>query len=231
MSRTVIYPLIGLYNSFPDILDGLRVPTVADLDKSLPYIANIPKLSDADLHALLLAEIGEMTPVYTKPDVLKSMIAVWSRAHFPEWVKLWQTTIFKYNPIWNKDGSYTETLERSGSNSGNTSNAGTNNEDVGVTYGRQDAHNVTGYDTSTYSPDTQDVASGTDSTNRSGSFSENGSSSGSYNDTQTLKRTETGNIGVTTTQAMIEEERKTAVFNLYAYIIGAFKERFCILLY
>lgn len=231
MSRTAIFPLIGLYNNFPNILDGLHVPTTADLDKSLPYVSNIPVLTDADLHALLLAEIGEMTPVYTRPDVLRSMITVWARAHLPEWVKLWQTTILKYNPIWNKDGKYTETLQRSGSNSGKTDNSGTNGENGSTTYGRSDAHNVTGYDTNSYSPNTQDVASGTDTTKRDSSYSDIGSSSGTYNDQQTLTRTETGNIGVTTTQAMIEEERRTAVFNLYAYIIGAFKERFCILLY
>lgn len=219
MSRTAIFPLIGLYNNFPDILDGLHVPTTADLDKSLPYVSNIPVLTDADLHALLLAEIGEMTPVYTKPDVLRSMIAVWARAHLPEWVKLWQTTILKYNPIWNKDGTYKETVARSGKNSGSTNSSNT------TSYGRTDTHNVTGYDTNGFSPDDQTVAGGADQ------LTGNGSSSGQYSDSETTTREEFGNIGVTTTQAMIEEERRTAVFNLYAYIIGAFKERFCILLY
>ena len=219
MSRTAIFPLIGLYNNFPDILDGLHVPTTADLDKSLPYVSNIPVLTDADLHALLLAEIGEMTPVYTRPDVLRSMITVWARAHLPEWVKLWQTTILKYNPIWNKDGTYKETVSRSGDNSGTTSSDNAN------IYGRTDTHNVTGYDTNSFSPSDQDTAGGTDR------MTGNGSSSGRYSDSETRTREEYGNIGVTTTQAMLEEERRTAVFNIYAYIIGAFKERFCILLY
>ena len=39
-----------------------------------------------------------------------------------------------------------------------------------------------------------------------------------------------GNIGVTTTQAMIREQR-AIIMNMYQYIIGAFKERFCILLW
>ena len=231
MSRTVIYPLIGLYNSFPEIFDGLHVPTVADLDPSLQYVSNLTALSDADLRDLLLATIGEMTPVYQRPDLLRQMITVWARTQKPIWTKLWQTMIYKYNPIWNKDGKYTETLQRSGSNSGKTDSSGTNGETGSISYGRTDAHNVTGYDTNSYSPNTQDVAGGSDTTGRDGSYSDSGSSSGSYNDQQTLTRTETGNIGVTTTQAMIKEEREADVFDIYSYIIKAFKERFCILIY
>lgn len=40
-----------------------------------------------------------------------------------------------------------------------------------------------------------------------------------------------GNIGVTTTQQLIKEQRETDSFNLYDYIIKAFKMRFCIMVY
>lgn len=40
-----------------------------------------------------------------------------------------------------------------------------------------------------------------------------------------------GNIGVTTTQKMIEEERRVSGFNIYDYIADSFKKRFCILVY
>lgn len=207
MSRKPAIPLIAIYNYETTILDGLHVPSVADLDGSLPYVDNIPVLTDEDLRAMLLAEIGEMTPVYSKPEVLKSMIEVWARAHKPEWVKLWQTAIFKYNPIWNKDGSYTET--RKGRNSGKGS----------TTYGRTDTNNVTGFDTNNFSPNTQNIAGGQDSSESGGEYEE------------TLKRIETGNIGVTMTQEMIRQERDIDAFNIYSYIIESFKQRFCLLLY
>lgn len=44
-------------------------------------------------------------------------------------------------------------------------------------------------------------------------------------------RTETGNIGVTTTQQMIREERDISDFNIYGYIADSFKNEFCILVY
>lgn len=40
-----------------------------------------------------------------------------------------------------------------------------------------------------------------------------------------------GNIGVTTSQEMIEAERKVAEFNIIDYIVQSFKRRFCILVY
>lgn len=44
-------------------------------------------------------------------------------------------------------------------------------------------------------------------------------------------RTEQGNIGITTTQQMIKEEREIADFSLYRLIIDEFKRRFCIMVY
>ena len=44
-------------------------------------------------------------------------------------------------------------------------------------------------------------------------------------------RTRTGNIGVTTTQKMIAEEREIAQFSIINYIAVSFKERFCLLVY
>ena len=46
-----------------------------------------------------------------------------------------------------------------------------------------------------------------------------------------LKRVEQGNIGVTSTQQLIREERDVAEFNIYDAISSDFKNRFCVLVY
>ena len=51
------------------------------------------------------------------------------------------------------------------------------------------------------------------------------------NTVEEYTRRETGNIGVTTTQQMLREEREVSLFNLTQVIVDSFKERFCILLY
>ena len=255
MATKVYLPLIGLYNHDQTILDGLTALRKSELDASLQYVSNIPELSTADLHALLLAEIGDLSVIYADPAVMKSMITTWAKAERPQWLKLWQTMLYKYNPIWNKDGTYSESRLRSGSNisssnttttettSGTSTDSGSRSGTDTTTYGKTLAHNVTGYNTNSYSPDTQEVAGGRDSVSHSESTSgsgkttgslsgkQNGSASGQYSDSETLTRTEQGNIGVTTTQAMIREERDIDIFNIYSYIIQAFKQRFCLMVY
>lgn len=57
--------------------------------------------------------------------------------------------------------------------------------------------------------------------------------SGSGTDTGTITRTRTeqGNIGITTTQQMIKEEREIANFSIYAYIVQSFKSMYCLGVY
>ena len=49
--------------------------------------------------------------------------------------------------------------------------------------------------------------------------------------TVTRERLEQGNIGLTSTQQLIREQREISEFNLYDYIINDFKSRFCLMVY
>ena len=49
--------------------------------------------------------------------------------------------------------------------------------------------------------------------------------------TDSYADTETGNIGVTSSQELIQKERDLALFNIYDMIIESFKCRFCLLVY
>lgn len=56
-------------------------------------------------------------------------------------------------------------------------------------------------------------------------------SQGTDSGTITREHIEQGNIGVTTTQEMIRQERDIAAFNVMDLIIDDFKKRFCLLIY
>ena len=102
-------------------------------------------------------------------------------------------------------------------------------------------HNVSPYDSGAYVADSQDIAnmnnqsattdtgttttSGTDS----GTVTNNGNDSNNTNSTH--KGRTHGNIGVTTSQQMLEEELKIARFNLIKQISDIFIKDFCIMLY
>lgn len=112
-------------------------------------------------------------------------------------------------------------------------------------------HEVAGYNSNTLvtqSQDTQTVTLGGDTTVSQDNKLENTGTmdqdvdlkdkdSGNIDrsDTGTITRTyedkETGNIGITMTQQMIDAERETINFNIYNMIIQEFKQRFCILVY
>ena len=55
------------------------------------------------------------------------------------------------------------------------------------------------------------------------------SNSGEWSERRSTRRT--GNIGVTSTQELLERERKVAEFNMYKFIVDSFKKRFCLMVY
>lgn len=200
-------PLMAIYNYDPSILDNLHVPTADELPTGIDYIDPLPELSDEDLRLELLMELGELCPVYSDPEILKQMIAIWDRINHKNWLQLWQTTLYKYNPIWNKDGSYTETRELTAAKtesedtsangsetySGETSEtvsgteSGTASHTESGTHSETTTHTVTGFDTNSLSPAYADATSGSDS--------------GQSNDTtsSTTGSTSSGESGSTTT--------------------------------
>lgn len=183
MARALL-SVMALYHHDNTLFDGMRIPT---------------GLSRNPLLAELLAQLAELNLVITDPEILKEVIRQWSLTRIDVWQHLFDTTQYEYNPIWNKDGVYTETETR---NLKNTAEA-------------EALSQVTGYN----AEDMRDA--------------EKGKSKGEGTDTGTITRTreEHGNIGVTTTQQMIREEREIADFSLYQLIIDEFKERFCVMVY
>lgn len=69
----------------------------------------------------------------------------------------------------------------------------------------------------------------------SGNFEDRGKNSSNSSANSTRNNTRTGrafgNIGVTTTQEMLEAERKTVRFNVVDEIVSDFKKQFCIMVY
>lgn len=108
------------------------------------------------------------------------------------WLKLWQTMTFEYNPIENYDMEEKMTGDITAIQYGKT-NTRTANLNTSST------HDVQGFNSATYNPSDRDTTAetGTDTNAESGT------------DTHTRNYTLTrhGNIGVTTSQQMIESER------------------------
>lgn len=243
--------LMGMYEYDHTILDFFHYPDKWEtVDK------------DVFVNKLLL-DTAELEILYPDADIFKTAIKYWSAAEVQNWNKLYDTTVLKYNPIWNKDGTVTEiekhvknnnytdvtdgTIADHSSTIGNQNTETSGNEKIDTTNNTNEKDYVFGFnsDNAAQSGETVTDDTGNTETNRSENSKTNSSANTDATTTNNTNfkhdekenidreytRTEQGNIGITTTQQMINEEREVDKFNLMDYIIDRFKQRFCLLVY
>lgn len=205
----------GLYNYDNTLFDGFNVP------KGLVKQIAIDTI---------LMRTRELEILYPDFKYLKNRIAIWSIKYQINWEKLYDTTVLEYNPIENYDRmeDWTDTDdEKTSSARDNTIKSTSTNEIM-------NSVNITDQNTAFNSGLADHAKQITD-----GDTTENGSITNTekenVNDGRTGTHTRTGrahgNIGVTTSQQMIQSERDLVVFNLYDVIAESFIENFCLMVY
>ena len=121
-----------------------------------------------------------------------------------KWNRQWETMFFEYNPISNYDMVEVmeddETVHEFGH-----SIAGTYSEDGTV------ENKKAGFNSSDYQKDTQGISES--------SGTQSNTESGSNTDTRNYTLTRSGNIGVTTSQQMIESERQLWMWNFFDLVV------------
>lgn len=243
--------LMGMYEYDHTILDFFHYP-----DKW--------ETADKDVFInKLLLDTAELEVLYPDADIFKTAIKYWSAAEVQNWNKLYNTTVLDYNPIWNKNGTVTETEKHSKNNNytdvtdgkiadhsstnENQSMESSGNENTDTTNNTNEKDYVFGFNSESAAQSGETVTDDTGRTNTDRSENTKSNSSANTEATTTnntnfkhdekenidrqYTRTEQGNIGITTTQQMINEEREVDKFNLMDYIIDRFKQRFCLLVY
>ena len=209
----------GLLNYNTSLFDSFEVPEGLDKQTAINVICMRSR---------------ELELLYPDFNYMKNRISVWSRRFHANWESLYKTTMLEYNPIenydrqenWNDTDTGSETSQRNGKNEGKstTSNESTRNDKV------TDQNTAFNSGLQDYQKQLVD-SNGTNNENHTESSS--GSESGSVNreNTHTRSGRAHGNIGVTTTQAMIKEERDVVMFNMYDVIAESFVETFCLMVY
>lgn len=152
----------------------------------------------------IIMDNAELEIMYPEPDTMKYTIGLWSNKELPVWERVYEACKADYNPIENYNRTELWTDTENGTNSA-TSNG-------------TETHKVTGYNDGIFTDANQTV------TNASG----NGSSKIDTKHSGNVK----GNIGVTTSQQMLEQELELAPkLDIYEYISKSFKRRFCLMVY
>lgn len=211
-------------------------------DNTLFSLLSLPEGLDKDtLVDFILAECSDLEILYPNPEVLKGLIGVWSATEQYTWGKLYATMQLQYNPIDNYDRTETRTLASQAA--GNSTDGGTDtvtSADTGsdsTTGSSTNVNQVKAFDTAanTFTDREKDTVNNTGSTTygktntNTTRYGHTNNNTFSKNDTESIRSH--GNIGVTTTQQMIEQERDMAKFNIFQVILDEFKQRFCVLVY
>ena len=224
--------ILGLYNWDASVFEGFRTPENVDRQTAIDNI---------------LMECAELEIIYPSFEMMKFAIKNWTDKEYTVWEELQKTKEYVYNPIWNKDGNVTETETRNLTKRDAGSGSKTTTEDLlttidttGENSGEGDSENsIMGYNSTNYEKKDKNESSSSaeyeDHVTNTGDNTITHADSHDYTETDTgtitHTRTETGNIGVTTTQQMIKEQREVVQFNIYDFILESFKKRFCLMVY
>lgn len=229
----VTMTLIGLYNYNPTIFDLLTVP--ADINKDT-LVDNI------------LQRSGQFEVMYPDDEYIKFSIGAWSRkwqATFTRWTDALK---IEYNPLENYDRQedWTDDTTTSSSDVGSSS-SNTSSSDVGSssssTSGKTDStttNKVSAYDGGdNLTTRDQSITGGTDSSDSSGNTTLTRSGTESSNNILSRSGTDNGvhsgrihgNIGVTTSQQMLQAELDLGYWNIYEKITDLFLTEFIIPVY
>ena len=240
MSRGMRISVLGLYKADSGLFSEMVYPSGFTSDEKQTTVGNI------------LAECAELECLFPDPNTMKTMIGLWSKLNISVWERIFTASQLEYNPIENYNRTELETIsdDRTDTHSGNDVNrlSGTDTETTSGSNTQTNAgtdtqtNSITSYDSNTqYVHDTSSLQHGHTVTDNG-----SGSASTSYGKTETLTHGEqivhegditrnnhtSGNIGVTTSQQMLEQEIEvSAKLNVIKMIVESFKERFCLLVY
>ena len=204
--------LIGMSNYFLNAGD--------DLFKNLTLPEGLTKKTLTDN---LLLEGGEFEVLYADPIFMQNAIGMWAEREadtFSRWVR---ALGIEYNPLENYDRqeAWTDTLDSDGTSrtTGTSDSTTTNNGTV--------TGDVSAYDSTGYQPKDKQTTSNT----------EVDATDATLNNTTTLDNSAAhrgrihGNIGVTTSQQMLQSELDLGYWNIYSRITDMFLKEFCIMVY
>lgn len=172
----------------------------------------------------IILECAELEVIYSAPSFFRWAVDCWAIKELPIWERMWNAIQTEYNPLENYDRREewedSQTVEREAQNE--TTATGETSDTT------QGNHFVYGFNDNSQVKQSSDTGSGTtereDSTTASGTESTTGSG--------TRSGRIHGNIGVTTSQAMLEAELNLdRKINMYDIIAKDFRNRFCILMY
>lgn len=192
----------------------------ANLDDDLFKNLTLPEEADKDtLTENILLRGSDFEVLYPDPFQMQYFIGSWSKKMQGTFNRWFSALAIDYNPLENYDRMEHWTDEMDGT--GSSSSRGTVDASTSDTV----THTKAAYDSSTYEPYEQTSTSGTNDTDTTDSNSTTTATDAEHNGRIH------GNIGVLTSQAMLESELNLGYWNVYEKITELFLQEFTIPVY
>lgn len=192
-----------------------------------------------DVINCILEKYGEQTLMHPDPSYMYHYVGTWSKRRLPIWEKLLASTKFEYNPIWNFDRTeeYTDKTEHEATGTSEVSSvdkgASTTTGDINRIESSE--NKVSAENVNSYQPDTKTDSETGEHSGQTTETSANAKDSGKTesNEKTTFEHNARlfGNIGVTTTQQMIEAERNVVRYSVIEEIAADYRDAFCLSIY
>lgn len=208
---------MGMYNYDSTIFDSLTLPEGLNKTTAVEEI---------------VMECAELECLYPSVPFFKRAVGIWSATMQSSFARVWSAVNLEYNPIENYDRQEDETTTGTRQHSGQDVTTGSNSDTRTVSDSGSVQNKIAGFDASAL----VDHDSGTSS--RNGTDSTTGTDRTELThgekiaDAGTRTSRTHGNLGVTTSQQMLESELDLVPrLNFYRYLAEEFKRRFCVLVY
>lgn len=190
------------------------------------------RLNKEDIKMAILERCGTLLPLYSNSTMFKEFSDSFFRQRKLTISKLIDTTEIKYDPIANYDRTeemtrnYTESKENQSGTATTTETSGTENNNG--TSGKETR--VSAYDAESYQPKDKEDTIFVENTSsaRTAKSGTKTNDKGTNTIEEKMQNRTKGNIGVTTTQQMIEAERRVRQFTVYKWIAIEFEQNFFI---
>lgn len=213
--------LWGIYHYQPNIFTGFLIPDNLDRDQFI--------------HALLV-ECMDLEVLYPDPEFLRDAIRSWSYAMNHSWTQIKDALYKDYEIIENYDRQedWTDKSTRTDNLTQTTNGGTTGGGTVTGSNSTTNTHSAKGYNSGAMVAGEKEQIDTTTSNTTSDSTTNNSTTvnTGTQGQDVTRKGRIHGNIGVTTSQQMIQAEIDLRVTNQLTYIIiNQFKQRFLLLVY
>jgi len=217
---------------------------LARTSKSLFDFLSLPTGIDKEtLVDNILMECGEFEVLYSDPEFMRSSIGVWSSKHYRTFDK-WITALnITYNPLENYDRfeDYTDKrTENSTENVKDKNSTGTTSKTDASGKSEQNGNTedlTSAFDSGSYQPadkhviDTDEKHEDSTETKSNISYDGTTDTTGKKTDDSVHVGRIHGNIGVTTSQQMLQSELDIAKFNIINEITKIFMQELCICIY